>query len=215
MTRAREKVAGPQTSPRASRGRLWPPDSTGATGEMRAGGGRRRAAACLLSAAAIAVALVVAVAAVAAVAMAAAPLAGPRLPRVELRPRTGPPVTVTVEIADTEEQRARGLMFRERLAEDAGMLFVFPDEAVRTFWMKNTPLPLDMLFIGGDGRLRGCVERAEPFTLTPRSVPQPARYVLEVNAGFCARYRLAPGDRVRFHGVPGVPDVGGGPAAGR
>ncbi len=148
--------------------------------------------------------------------VAAAPApAGPRLPRVELEPRAGPPVTVTVEIADTEERRARGLMFRQHLAQGAGMLFVFPDEAVRTFWMKDTPLPLDMLFIGGDGRLQGCIERAEPFTLTPRSVPQPARYVLEVNAGFCARHRLAPGDRVRFHGVPGAPDAAASPAAGR
>lgn len=136
---------------------------------------------------------------------------GPRLPRVELRPRAGPPVTVAVEVADTDARRARGLMFRERLPPGAGMLFVFPDETVRAFWMKNTPLPLDMLFIGADGRLKGCVERAEPFTLTPRSIPEPARYVLEVNAGFCARHALAPGDRVLFHGVPGVaaaPGVG-------
>ncbi|HWP34727.1 MAG TPA: DUF192 domain-containing protein, partial [Thermodesulfobacteriota bacterium] len=131
-----------------------------------------------------------------------APPAAADGPRVEVRPRGRPPVSVRVEIADTEERRARGLMFRTDLAPDAGMLFVFPDEAVRVFWMKDTPLPLDMIFIGADGRIRGCVERAEPFTLTPRSVPQPARYVLEVHAGFCARHGLVPGDPVRLHGLP-------------
>jgi uncharacterized membrane protein (UPF0127 family) len=142
-----------------------------------------------------------------AVAVGAAAAEGPQLPYVELRPRAGPPVTVTVEIADTYTRRARGLMFREHLPAGAGMLFVFPDESVRTFWMKNTPLPLDMLFIGGDGRLKGCLERAEPFTLTFRSIPEPARYVLEVNGGFCARHAMAPGDRVLFHQVPGVADA--------
>ena len=133
----------------------------------------------------------------------------PHAPTVEVHPRQGPPVLVRVEVADTPEARRRGLMFRTQLAPDGGMLFVFPEEAVHAFWMRNTPLPLDMLFIGADGRLRGCVERAEPFTETSRSVPAPSRYVLEVNAGFCARHALAPGDRVVIRGVPGVPAAPG------
>jgi uncharacterized membrane protein (UPF0127 family) len=134
-----------------------------------------------------------------------------RRPTVEVRPRHGPPVVVVVEVADDDAERARGLMFRRDLAPDTGMLFVFPDEAVRTFWMRNTPLPLDMLFIGTDGRLRGCVERAEPFTDAPRSVPAPARYVLEVNAGFCARHALAAGDRIVLRDVPGLSGTSAGP----
>lgn len=136
---------------------------------------------------------------------------GPRRPTVELRPRGGAPVMVTVEVAADPETRQRGLMFRESLAPDAGMLFVFEREAVHSFWMRNTRIPLDMLFIGADGRLRGCVERAEPFTETARSVPAPSLYVLEVNAGFCARHALRPGDTAVIRGVPGVPAALGMP----
>lgn len=130
-------------------------------------------------------------------------------PTVEIRPSGGRPVTVTVEVADTPEKRQVGLMHRDHLPASAGMLFVFEDEAVQTFWMKNTRIPLDMLFIGGDGRVRGCVERAEPFTETPRSVPVPVRYVLEVNAGFCAAHDVRPGDLAVIRGVPGVPAAPG------
>jgi uncharacterized membrane protein (UPF0127 family) len=135
---------------------------------------------------------------------AASPAAAQRLPTVEVHPKGRAPVVVRVEVADTDETRSRGLMFRRELADDAGMLFVWPDAQVRSFWMRNTPLPLDMLFIGADGRLQGCVERAEPFTDTPRSIPRPARFVLEVNAGFCARHGLVAGDRLVVRGVPGA-----------
>ncbi len=141
----------------------------------------------------------------------AAPAPGQRLPTVEVRPKAGAPVTVTVEVAGTPETRRLGLMYRDVLAPKAGMLFVFDREEVQSFWMRNTRIPLDMLFIGGDGRLRGCVERAEPYTETSRSVPAPVRYVLEVNAGFCARHAVRPGDLVVIRGVPGVPAALGAP----
>lgn len=134
-----------------------------------------------------------------------------RRPTVEVRPAGGRPVTVAVEVADSPQERQMGLMNRDHLPASDGMLFVFDDETVQSFWMKNTRIPLDMLFIGGDGRVRGCVERAEPFTETPRSVPAPARYVLEVNAGFCARHAVRPGDLVVIRGVPGVPAALGAP----
>ncbi len=120
-------------------------------------------------------------------------------------------MTVAVEVVDTPQTRQTGLMHRDHLPLSDGMLFVFEDETVQTFWMKNTRIPLDMLFIGGDSRIRGCVERAEPFTETPRSVPAPVRYVLEVNAGFCARHVVRPGDLVVIRGVPGVPAASGAP----
>jgi len=111
---------------------------------------------------------------------------------------------VTVELARTDAEHERGLMYRKELAEDAGMLFVFPDSAPRTFWMRNTLIPLDLLFIDEAGVVAGIVRDAEPLTLTPRS-PGPgvsARYVLEVRGGWAARHGVTPGARVRLEDVP-------------
>lgn len=109
-----------------------------------------------------------------------------------------------VEVADTNETRAQGLMFRTEMAADAGMLFDFKTEQPVYFWMKNTYLPLDMIFI----RANGAVARIEANTvpLSERSVPSgsPVRYVLEVNAGRAAQIGLKPGDVVR-HPIIGRP----------
>ena len=115
---------------------------------------------------------------------------------VEIRtPRST--VAFAVEIADTDAARARGLMFRRDLPRDAGMLFVFPDVAPRAFWMENTPLPLDMLFFDGEGRLCGLVERAEPFTRTLRESGCAARAVLEINGGLARELGIARGAEMR------------------
>jgi uncharacterized membrane protein (UPF0127 family) len=82
------------------------------------------------------------------------------------------------------------------------MLFLFEASEVRAFWMKNTLIPLDMIFIDDGGRVAGIVREAEPLTLTPRTPGVPARFVLEVRGGWAARHGVAPGDRVRFEGVP-------------
>ena len=103
----------------------------------------------------------------------------------------------TVEIAETPEQRAQGLMFRESMARDHGMLFLFPDVAPRTFWMKNTPLSLDMLFVAPDGVVCGVIERAEPFTLDPRPSGCEASAVIEINGGLSAELGVSVGARVR------------------
>jgi uncharacterized membrane protein (UPF0127 family) len=124
-------------------------------------------------------------------------------PRVTLHTASGD-VAVAVEIADTPERRALGLMYRKELGADRGMLFVFDAPEILQFWMKNTQLPLDMIFIGDDRRVVGVVENAVPFTTTSRGVGKPSRYVLEVNAGFGARHKIAAGDEVRFENVPGV-----------
>lgn len=108
---------------------------------------------------------------------------------------------VAVEVARTDEERAMGLMHRRSLAEDAGMLFIFTESDDHSFWMRNTLIPLDMIFIGEDGRVVGIVERAEPLTLTQRSVGKPSRYVLEVNGGWSAARGVRVGDVVRFEGV--------------
>ncbi len=116
-----------------------------------------------------------------------------------------------VELATTPQQRARGLMFREQMEEDAGMLFLFDEMEVQSFWMKNTRIPLDMLFLDEEGDIVGIVENAEPLSLTSRSVGLPSRYVLELNGGTSRRLGLEAGQRVRFVGVIGHPAKAGGP----
>ncbi len=125
-------------------------------------------------------------------------------PRVVVH-TAGGDVVVTVEVAATPERQSLGLMYRKELPEGAGMLFVFPEASEHTFWMKNTVLPLDMIFIGDDQRIVGIVRDAVPFTTSPRTVGVPSRYVLEVNAGFSDRHGLQRGDRVTFERVPVTP----------
>jgi uncharacterized membrane protein (UPF0127 family) len=110
-------------------------------------------------------------------------------------------VTFHVELARTEPEREKGLMFRDHLAQDAGMLFLFEASSVQTFWMKNTLIPLDMIFIAPDLSVVGVVANAQPLTLTPRGVGEPSQYVLEINGGLSAHLDIRAGSRVDFHGV--------------
>jgi uncharacterized membrane protein (UPF0127 family) len=102
----------------------------------------------------------------------------------------------TAEIADTPSQRARGLMFRTQLSERHGMLFDFGRDQEIRMWMKNTLIPLDMIFIQSDGRIRRIEQNTEPGSLRPIASDGSARAVLEVRAGTSKKYGLAPGDRV-------------------
>jgi uncharacterized membrane protein (UPF0127 family) len=121
--------------------------------------------------------------------------------KVVLMPAGRDPVSVRVEVVRTESERRRGLMFRQSLPEDAGMLFLFDRPEHLSFWMRNTYIPLDMIFIEPSMRVLGIVENTEPMTDTSRAVPGISQYVLEVNAGFSRRYGLTPGTAVRFEGV--------------
>ena len=103
-----------------------------------------------------------------------------------------------VELAETPEQRARGLMFRRILAPDAGMLFLFPERERPTMWMANTWLPLDMLFIAADGRVVHVFPNAVPRSRLTVSSPRPARMVLELAGGTARRLGIAPGDRLSW-----------------
>ena len=116
--------------------------------------------------------------------------------------RGGKEQAFTVEIADTPAKREMGLQYRNDLTDDRGMLFLFPAESELTFWMKNTPIPLDMIFIGGDMKIAGIVREAVPFTLSPRAVGAPSRYVLEIKGGLAKARGIEAGDTVRFDGVP-------------
>ena len=102
-----------------------------------------------------------------------------------------------VEIAGTPEERARGLMFREDLAADSGMLFIFPRRERIAMWMRNTEIPLDMLFISDDGRVTQIHERAVPHSEAVISSRRRVRYVLELPGGTAERLGLAPGALVR------------------
>ena len=106
---------------------------------------------------------------------------------IEVRPgKQRDPLFFTVKLAETEAQRRHGLMFTPYLPKQQGMLFVFETDAPRQFWMKNTQIPLDMLFFASDGRLVNIVHSAVPFSLTARNSAGPARYVLELNGGVAA-----------------------------
>lgn len=108
-----------------------------------------------------------------------------------------------VEIATNDDQRARGLMFRNEMAPDAGMLFLYRRDRVLTMWMANTYIPLDMLFIGGDGRIVRIAENTIPLSRTTVSSRKRARAVLELNAGTARRLGINAGDRVIYDGLPG------------
>jgi uncharacterized protein len=112
------------------------------------------------------------------------------------------PVTISVEIANTPATREYGLMYRTNLGPEAGMLFLFPQDEDLQFWMKNTPLPLDMIFIDATRTIVGIVADTRPFSTEARGVGKPSRYVLEVHAGFCAKHGIASGDKVDFVQVP-------------
>ncbi len=102
----------------------------------------------------------------------------------------------TVELAVTSEEQAQGLMYRRKLAADAGMLFPFAPDQEAAFWMKNTYIPLDMLFVAADGRIVNIAERTVPLSLTALYSEEPVRAVLELNGGTSARLGIHPGDRV-------------------
>jgi uncharacterized membrane protein (UPF0127 family) len=122
----------------------------------------------------------------------------PTTPRVVLLPDGHAPVEVRVELARTAGEQQRGLMYRDRLADGAGMLFLFDRSRHQVFWMRNTYIPLDMIFISTDKRVVGVVERAEPLTDDPRAVDGDSQYVLEVPGGYAVANRIGPGTTVRF-----------------
>jgi uncharacterized membrane protein (UPF0127 family) len=122
-------------------------------------------------------------------------------PKVTISTKGNREVVFLVEVADTAAKRQMGLQYRQNLADDRGMIFLFPSESPQTFWMKNTPISLDMIFINRNRKIVGIVERTVPFSLDARSVSAPSQYVLEINGGLARRYGIEPGDSVRFDGI--------------
>lgn len=131
----------------------------------------------------------------------ATPPPATKQPKVYLTTPQGD-AAVAVEIVATEAKIERGLMFREHLPPDQGMLFLMTEERPWSFWMRNTLIPLDMIFIAKNMTIAGIVENAEPRTETLRKVDAASLYVLEVNGGYCAAHKVVAGAAVRFENVP-------------
>lgn len=113
----------------------------------------------------------------------------------------GEEVEVRVEIADSPDEQARGLMERTALAEDRGMLFVFPDEDVRSFWMKNTLIPLSIAYMDSEGRIVDLQDMKPLDDEEPHYVSsEPAQFALEVNKGFFEEHGVEVGDRAELPG---------------
>ena len=114
---------------------------------------------------------------------------------------------VNVDLAIDAETRAQGLMYRDRLAEDAGMLFFFPQSEVQSFWMKNTVIPLDIIWIDEARKIVHVKQDVPPcrFDPCPSYDPGvPARYVLELGGGVARKHRVVEGETVRFEGMEKV-----------
>lgn len=109
----------------------------------------------------------------------------------------------SIEIATTNAERSSGLMFRRIMPDNRGMLFVFEQTRPVTFWMKNTPLPLDLIFIGEDGRVKAILPGV-PFSETEIGPPMPVRFVLELKAGTAQKAGIAEGDRLRHPRIDAV-----------
>ena len=115
----------------------------------------------------------------------------------EITTDTGQRLTLHLELAQTPEQRARGLMHRQTLADDSGMLFVYGADVSHPFWMADTPLPLSIAFIDARGVIVD-IRDLQPLDVTRIYPRAPYRFALEVNQGLFAAHSIAPHDRVRF-----------------
>jgi hypothetical protein len=105
-----------------------------------------------------------------------------------------------VEIADEPEEQARGLMFRPRMADDAGMLFIFDPPRPVSFWMRNTMIPLDMIFIDHSGKVESIAERRDTYSEKVSRSQGPVRAVLEISAGLSRQFGIEPGTQA-VHGA--------------
>ena len=123
----------------------------------------------------------------------------PELPTADIRVGNH---ELTVEVAATPAQRGHGLMFRDQLPDDRGMLFLFPDDRVLEFWMRNTKIPLSIAFADASGQIVRIAD-LEPFSEMPVSSVELARYALEVNRGWFEKRGVESGDAIR--GIPQQP----------
>jgi len=111
-------------------------------------------------------------------------------------------VCINSEIADSADTRALGFMFRKKLSEHHGMLFIFPSENVYAFWMKNMEFALDIIWVSGEGKIvdisKDCLPCGKTYCTSIVPVSK-AKYVVEVNSGFCQRHNIKIGDQIKFY----------------
>ena len=105
-----------------------------------------------------------------------------------------------VYLAEDFDQQRRGLMFVRSMPEQVGMLFIYEGEEIRSMWMKNTYIPLDLVFARADGSITSVIHNAEPLTLNSRASTEPVRYVLELNGGVARRLGIGAGSRLEWEG---------------
>ena len=110
----------------------------------------------------------------------------------------GEQLVFDVYLAQDPEQQRRGLMFVRSMPERTGMLFIYETDDMRSMWMKNTYIPLDMVFARSDGSVSSVIHRAEPHTLVSRASKEPVRYVLELNAGVARRLGIGGRSRITW-----------------
>ncbi len=106
--------------------------------------------------------------------------------------------TISIEIADDDYQTQTGLMYRNSMENNQGMLFIFPREEFHSFYMKNTRIPLDIIFIDKDKTIINIHKNAKPFDESSLPSTAPAQYVLEINGGLSDEWNLSTGDRIDF-----------------
>lgn len=106
--------------------------------------------------------------------------------------------TIRIEIADNDSTRTRGMMQRASFPSDAGMLFIFPNEEVRSFWMANTPLSLDIMFVTADGEIIDIAKYTKPVSPENVTSRAPATYVVETKAGFSDTWGISETDRIEW-----------------
>lgn len=107
-------------------------------------------------------------------------------------------VSLDIEIAESEYETQTGLMYRQSMKDDQGMLFIFPDEAMHSFYMKNTEFALDIIFIKADSTIGSFQENAQPLNEKGLSSQVPIQFVLEVNSGLSEKWQLEVGNKVEF-----------------
>ncbi|HLR26930.1 MAG TPA: DUF192 domain-containing protein, partial [Fodinibius sp.] len=106
--------------------------------------------------------------------------------------------TISVAIADNDQERSQGLMDVRNLPADKGMLFIFEENKPRGFWMANTPLPLDIIFVNADKEIVRIHHNAQPFSEKSLTTDKPAQYVIETNAGYTVSHDVQEGQKVAF-----------------
>lgn len=106
---------------------------------------------------------------------------------------------IDIEVADDNTQRAQGLMWRKTMPENEGMLFIFPEDADQAFWMKNTIMPLDIVFINSNKEIVKIYKNAIPYSEKSMPSEKKAMYVVETVAGFCDRNGISEGDKISFN----------------